>query len=57
MTSVLIKRYGNRRLYSGQEGRYVTGEEVRRLAEVGRVIIRDAEDGRDITDEILGVRH
>jgi polyhydroxyalkanoate synthesis regulator protein len=59
MTPVLIKRYGSRRLYNGQEGRYVTAEELRRLAEDEDVtiVIRDVEDGRDVTHEILRVRH
>jgi polyhydroxyalkanoate synthesis regulator protein len=52
---VLIKRYGHRRLYHGGAGRYVTASELRRLAEDEGVplIIRDAEDGRNITHEII----
>jgi polyhydroxyalkanoate synthesis regulator protein len=60
INSVVIKRYGNRRLYNGREGRYVTAEELRCLAEDDEVavVIRDAQDGRDITDEIIvRVRH
>jgi polyhydroxyalkanoate synthesis regulator protein len=54
----LIKRYGSRRLYNGRAGRYVTVEELRDLAKDEAVVIQDAEDGRDITDEILSrIRH
>jgi polyhydroxyalkanoate synthesis regulator protein len=56
--AILIKRYGSRRLYNGRAGRYVTVEELRDLAKDEAVVIQDAEDGRDITDEILSrIRH
>jgi polyhydroxyalkanoate synthesis regulator protein len=56
--AILIKSYGSRRLYNGCAGRYVTVEELRDLAKDEAVVIQDAEDGRDITDEILSkIRH
>jgi polyhydroxyalkanoate synthesis regulator protein len=54
-TAILIKRYDNRRFYDSAEGRYVSLEQLRDMAadEDVSVVVQDARDGRDITDEII----
>jgi polyhydroxyalkanoate synthesis regulator protein len=50
---VMIKRYGNRRLYSTNTASYVTAEDVAAMAQDADVAVRDAVTGEDITDLIL----
>jgi polyhydroxyalkanoate synthesis repressor PhaR len=51
---MLIKKYGNRRLYDTDESRYITleelGEKVRRGADV---TVEDAKSGEDLTQSTL----
>jgi polyhydroxyalkanoate synthesis repressor PhaR len=48
--SVIIKKYGNRRLYDTAGSRYVNLEEIARLIREGQdVKIVDAKTGRDLT--------
>ncbi|MCM2323929.1 MAG: hypothetical protein NDJ90_11775 [Oligoflexia bacterium] len=52
--AVQIKKYGNRRLYSSSEARFVTMEEIGALVRSGRKIrVTDANTEKDITAEIL----
>ncbi len=59
--SILIKRYGGRRLYEPDGGRYVTADELRLSSLEGiRFVVRDAMTGEDVTSAVLtepGVRH
>ena len=49
-----IKKYGNRRLYSSYDTRFVTLEEIAEMVRVGhRVQVLDASTEEDITSEIL----
>lgn len=51
---VTFKLYANRRLYQPRSGRYVTLDDLTRLAEQGsQFIVRDAHTGADITAFIL----
>ena len=51
---VLIKKYGNRRLYDANESRYVTLAEVEEVVRSGRDIqVVDAKSGRDLTQPTL----
>ncbi len=47
---LLIKRYGNRKLYNTEESRYITLDEIARLVRRGRdVKVVDNESGGDLT--------
>lgn len=51
---IRIKKYGNRRLYSTSEKRYVTLPDIERLIKNGeRLEVIEAQTGREITSEIL----
>jgi polyhydroxyalkanoate synthesis repressor PhaR len=52
--TVVIKKYGNRRLYSTGESRYLTMEELERLIREGqKVRVIDAQNGEDLTSQVL----
>ncbi len=47
---LLIKRYGNRKLYNTEQSRYITLEEIAKLVRQGRnVKVVDNENGNDLT--------
>lgn len=49
-----IKKYGNRRLYSSTETRFVTIDEIADAVREGRTVaVTDADTRQDITAEIL----
>lgn len=51
---VVLKKYGNRRLYDTSDSRYVTLPEVEEMLQRGRdVQVVDAKSGDDLTKEIL----
>ncbi len=51
---VTVRLYGNRRLYQGARGRYVTLDELVAAANEGvEITVRAARSGADITDFIL----
>lgn len=51
---VILKKYGNRRLYDTTDSRYVTLPEVEEMLQRGRdVQVVDAKSGDDLTKEIL----
>jgi polyhydroxyalkanoate synthesis repressor PhaR len=53
-TLVLVKKYGNRRLYDTDRSRYVTREEVGELVRAGQdVRVVDAKSGVDLTAATL----
>ena len=52
--TLVIRKYGNRRLYRTDESRYVTLEELTQLVHEGVVFsVVDAKTGRDITSLVL----
>ncbi|MFH1808568.1 MAG: translation initiation factor IF-2 N-terminal domain-containing protein [Pseudomonadota bacterium] len=52
--TVVIKKYGNRRLYSTDESRYLTLEELEGLIRKGqKVRVVDAQNGEDLTGQVL----
>lgn len=52
--AILLKKYGNRRLYDTSESRYVTIAEVESMLQRGSdVRIVDAKTGEDLTKEVL----
>ena len=53
-STVVLKKYGNRRLYDTSSSRYVTIGEVEAMVQGGTDIqVKDAKTGDDITKEIL----
>ncbi len=51
---VRIKKYGNRRLYSTAESRYLTLEDLERLVRAGREVeVVDAKTHEDLTSQVL----
>jgi polyhydroxyalkanoate synthesis repressor PhaR len=51
---LLIKKYGNRRLYDTEESRYITLEDLARIVKAGRdVKVVDAKSGKDLTKAVL----
>lgn len=53
-TPMQIKKYGNRRLYSSSETRFVTIDEVADAVRSGqKVVVTDGDTQQDITAEIL----
>jgi polyhydroxyalkanoate synthesis repressor PhaR len=51
---VLIKRYGNRRLYRPDAGRYLTLDDIAAMVEDDEPFsVREAVTGEDITPSIL----
>lgn len=51
---VLIKKYGNRRLYDSSRSRYINLEELAAMIRLGdEVLIQDARTGEDLTREVL----
>lgn len=54
MSPVLIKKYGNRRLYDTSESRYITLEELAAIIQNGsEVRVVDAKSGADLTQATL----
>ncbi|MBN2360711.1 MAG: hypothetical protein JXR83_14755 [Deltaproteobacteria bacterium] len=52
--TIVIKKYGNRRLYSTEDSRYLTLEELEALVRGGRkVLVVDAADDEDLTAQVL----
>lgn len=52
--TIVIKKYGNRRLYSTEESRYLTLEELAALVRGGRkVLVVDAGSDEDLTAQVL----
>lgn len=51
---VVLKKYGNRRIYDTTSSRYVTLGEVEAMVQQGKdILVKDARTGEDITKEIL----
>jgi polyhydroxyalkanoate synthesis repressor PhaR len=51
---VVLKKYGNRRIYDTRASRYVTLGEVEAMVQQGtEIVVKDAKTGEDITKEIL----
>jgi len=51
---IVLKKYGNRRIYDTTSSRYVTLGEVEAMVQQGKdIIVTDARTGEDITKEIL----
>jgi polyhydroxyalkanoate synthesis repressor PhaR len=51
---VVLKKYGNRRLYDTNASRYVTLVEVEAMVQQGTdIVVLDAKTGSDITKEVL----
>ena len=54
MTTRVIRKYANRRLYDSKESRHLTLDEVRQLIVAGEHIrVEDAKTGEDLTRSIL----
>jgi polyhydroxyalkanoate synthesis repressor PhaR len=52
--AVVLKKYGNRRIYDTTCSRYVTLGEVEAMVQQGKdIVVTDAKTGEDITKEIL----
>lgn len=52
--TVVLKKYGNRRIYDTTSSRYVTLGEVEAMVQQGKdIVVTDAKTGEDITKEIL----
>ncbi len=53
-TAVIIKKYGNRRLYDTSRSRYINLEEIARLVRNGKEVrVLDAKTGDDLTRVVL----
>lgn len=51
---LLVKKYPNRRLYDTRSSRYITLDDLEKTIRGGEdVMVQDAQDGRDLTQEIL----
>lgn len=51
---IVLKKYGNRRIYDTTSSRYVTLGEVEAMVQQGKdIVVTDARSGEDITKEIL----
>jgi polyhydroxyalkanoate synthesis repressor PhaR len=51
---VLIKKYGNRRLYDTRRSRYITLGELAKIVQSGATVrVVDAAGGRDLTRQVL----
>jgi polyhydroxyalkanoate synthesis repressor PhaR len=51
---LLVKKYPNRRLYDTRNSRYITLDDLEKTIRGGEdVIVQDAQDGRDLTQETL----
>jgi polyhydroxyalkanoate synthesis repressor PhaR len=51
---IVLKKYGNRRIYDTMSSRYVTLGEVEAMVQQGKdILVTDARTGEDITKEIL----
>lgn len=51
---IVLKKYGNRRIYDTTSSRYVTLGEVEAMVQQGKdILVTDARTGEDITKEIL----
>jgi polyhydroxyalkanoate synthesis regulator protein len=57
-TLILIKRYAGERLYHTLDARYVTLDDIRLMTDGGmHVVVVDADDGRNVTHEIVRPVH
>jgi polyhydroxyalkanoate synthesis repressor PhaR len=53
-TELLIKKYGNRRLYDTEASRYITLDDLAKIVKGGRdVRVVDAKSGKDLTKGVL----
>ena len=53
-SSIIIKRYANRKLYNTRESQYITLSQIAQLIEAGEVVqILDKSSGEDITEITL----
>ncbi len=53
-SELLIKKYGNRRLYDTEASRYITLDDLAQLVKAGRdVKVVDAKTGKDLTKGVL----
>ena len=51
---VLVKKYGNRRLYDTRESRYITLDELARTVQAGATVkVVDAANGKNLTKQVL----
>lgn len=51
---LLVKKYPNRRLYDTRYSRYITLDDLEKTIRDGEdVVVQDAQDGRDLTQETL----
>jgi polyhydroxyalkanoate synthesis repressor PhaR len=51
---LLVKKYPNRRLYDTRNSRYMTLEDLEKIIRSGEdIAVQDAQDGRDLTQEVL----
>jgi polyhydroxyalkanoate synthesis repressor PhaR len=51
---LLVKKYPNRRLYDTRNSRYMTLEELEKIIRGGEdIMVQDAQDARDLTQEVL----
>jgi polyhydroxyalkanoate synthesis repressor PhaR len=51
---LLVKKYPNRRLYDTRNSRYITLDDLEKMVRAGEdVVVQDAQDGRDLTQETL----
>ncbi len=51
---LLVKKYPNRRLYDTRSSRYITLDDLEKTIRGGEdVVVQDAQDGRDLTQETL----
>ena len=51
---LLVKKYPNRRLYDTRHSRYITLDDLEKTIRAGEdVVVQDAQDGRDLTQETL----
>jgi polyhydroxyalkanoate synthesis repressor PhaR len=52
--TVLVKKYGNRRLYDTRESRYITLDELARTVQGGATVkVVDAANGKNLTKQVL----
>lgn len=53
-STLLVKKYPNRRLYDTRSSRYITLDDLQNTIRRGDdVVVQDAQDGRDLTQETL----
>jgi polyhydroxyalkanoate synthesis regulator protein len=53
---IVVKRYADNRLYDTVGRHYVTVDDLRKWADGGiPLVVLDAETGRDVTSQLIGV--